>query len=295
MKSYTTKDITKHPFELIFAENNPKFLVIGSFPTTDLMMSFKFFYTNANNKFWKVLSEVFTESKTKLTLKVSVNDTTETKEQNKTDRQNFCRENKIAMTDMLASCIRLNGNSKDEQLLVHSYNNVLDILKQNKSIDRIILTAKSSGASAHHHFYQYLSMNGIEFDFDSNGGISKGKIKIDDRIIKIFSMDSTSSRNSHVTDDGLIKLYKEAFNQCTVEQEKLNPDINIMKVNLFDLDISVQLMNGLKAANVRTIGDLMELNQGSLLSIKNFGRKSLNELNLVLRAYHLSIKNDRAS
>ena len=111
MKSYTAKDITKHPFELIFAEDNPKFLVIGSFPTTDLKMSFKFFYPNANNKFWKVLSEVFAESKTKLTLKVSVNDTTETKEQNKTDRQNFCRENKIAMTDMLASCIRLNGKT----------------------------------------------------------------------------------------------------------------------------------------------------------------------------------------
>lgn len=213
MKTYTSKDVVKHPFELIFAEGSPRFLVIGSFPTTDRNMAFNFFYPNPRNKFWKVINEVFPKNKTSLNLKVSIKDTIEIRLQNEKERKRFCKENEIAMTDMFASCVRLAGNSKDEQLLLDKYCPILDILKQYKNINRIILTGKSSGASAHHHFYQYLVMNKVDFAFNSSKEISTGEIKVDGRIINIFSMDSTSSRNSHVTENELVRLYKQAFHQ----------------------------------------------------------------------------------
>jgi len=118
MKHYNNKNRTPHPFKLVFAEGDPKYLVIGSFPTTVKKMSFNFFYPNANNKFWKVMSEVFTNSKIKLNLQVSLKDNEDIKIQNEENRKQFCRENKIATTDMLASCFRLDDNSKVEQLLV---------------------------------------------------------------------------------------------------------------------------------------------------------------------------------
>lgn len=211
MRKYNVNSRKIHPFKL-FLDNHPNFLVIGSFPTTDNRISFDFYYPNATNKFWKTLSQVFSNSKTKINLKVSVKDIEEVREKNKKDREDFCRENKIAITDMIASCIRMHDNSKDSQLLVHRYTNIIKLLKDNKSISRIILTAKSLGSSANHHFYQYLTMEEIEFEFDESGDIPKGLIYVDGRKISVVSIGSTSNRNSHVTDKELVELYKRAFN-----------------------------------------------------------------------------------
>ncbi len=104
MRKYNTDSRKNHPFKL-FAENNPNFLVIGSFPTTDNRISFDFYYPNATNKFWKTMSQVFPNSKTKINLKVSVKDKEEVRAKNKNEREDFCRENKIAITDMIDSCI----------------------------------------------------------------------------------------------------------------------------------------------------------------------------------------------
>ncbi|MFA7380940.1 MAG: hypothetical protein WC150_10775 [Bacteroidia bacterium] len=208
MKRYTKENIQEHPFDLFFAEDNPKYLVIGSFPTINRYTSYNFFYPNSINRFWTVVSNIFVNSKTRLNLNVSKNDNPIIKKKNEIERKNFCRENKIAMTDMFASCIRMDDNSKDKQLLLHRYNPIIDILKKHSSIERIILTAKSAGSSAHHHFYQYLVMNEIEFEY----GSGKGKIFVDSRTVYIFSVDSTSSLNRHVNENDLIELYREAFN-----------------------------------------------------------------------------------
>jgi G:T/U-mismatch repair DNA glycosylase len=212
MKKYSLENISYHPFELVFTGENPIYLVVGTFPTTNKRMSFNFFYPNSNNNFWKVMDRVFPKSKTKMNLDVSAKDDEKTKEKNKVDRMNFCKENRIAITDIIESCLRLDDNSKDEQLLVHHYNPIINILKRHPSIERVILTAKSSGASVHHHFYQYLTMNNFEFFFEK-GEIPKGEISIDGRTINILSMPSTSSRNSHFKESDLVELYRYAFNQ----------------------------------------------------------------------------------
>lgn len=57
----------------------------------------------------------------------------------------------------------------------------------------------------------------------------------------------------------------------------------LLKTKLVDMDLSVRALNCLKAAEVDTLGDLVAYNKADLLKFRNFGKKSLTELeNLVL-------------
>ena len=49
-----------------------------------------------------------------------------------------------------------------------------------------------------------------------------------------------------------------------------------------ELDLSVRAHNCLKAANIKTIGDLVRREESEMLKFRNFGRKSLQELVVVL-------------
>lgn len=56
----------------------------------------------------------------------------------------------------------------------------------------------------------------------------------------------------------------------------------ILKKKLTDMDLSVRALNCLKSAEVETLGELVAYNKADLLKFRNFGRKSLSELeNLV--------------
>jgi DNA-directed RNA polymerase subunit alpha len=55
-----------------------------------------------------------------------------------------------------------------------------------------------------------------------------------------------------------------------------------------ELDLSVRSANCLKNANIRTLGDLVQRTEREMLSTKNFGRKSLDEIKDVLQSLGLS-------
>ncbi|WP_372473800.1 DNA-directed RNA polymerase subunit alpha [Capnocytophaga sp. ARDL2] len=52
----------------------------------------------------------------------------------------------------------------------------------------------------------------------------------------------------------------------------------LLKSRLVDLDLSVRALNCLKAAEVETLGDLVSFNKNDLMKFRNFGKKSLTEL-----------------
>jgi len=52
----------------------------------------------------------------------------------------------------------------------------------------------------------------------------------------------------------------------------------LLKTKLVDLDLSVRALNCLKAAEVDTLGDLVSFNKNDLMKFRNFGKKSLSEL-----------------
>ncbi|MBM3403570.1 MAG: DNA-directed RNA polymerase subunit alpha [Bacteroidetes bacterium] len=58
----------------------------------------------------------------------------------------------------------------------------------------------------------------------------------------------------------------------------------LLKTKLIDLNLSVRALNCLKAADVDTLGDLVAYNKNDLLKFRNFGKKSLTELEELVRA-----------
>ncbi|MBP1645778.1 MAG: DNA-directed polymerase subunit alpha [Bacteroidetes bacterium] len=72
------------------------------------------------------------------------------------------------------------------------------------------------------------------------------------------------------------KPLTEEFDETTLHVRQ------VLKSKLTDLDLSVRALNCLKSAEVETLGDLVSFNKADLLKFRNFGRKSLTELeNLV--------------
>ncbi len=66
----------------------------------------------------------------------------------------------------------------------------------------------------------------------------------------------------------------------------------LLKSKLVDLDLSVRALNCLKAAEVETLGDLVKFNKNDLLKFRNFGKKSLTELDELLESMNLSFGMD---
>ena len=58
----------------------------------------------------------------------------------------------------------------------------------------------------------------------------------------------------------------------------------LLKTKLVDLDLSVRALNCLKAAEVETLGELVAYNKSDLLKFRNFGKKSLTELEELVRS-----------
>jgi len=56
----------------------------------------------------------------------------------------------------------------------------------------------------------------------------------------------------------------------------------LLRMSVDELELSVRSHNCLKAADIKTIGDLVSKNEGEMLKFRNFGRKSLTELTKML-------------
>lgn len=73
----------------------------------------------------------------------------------------------------------------------------------------------------------------------------------------------------------------EEFDENTLHIRQL------LKTKLVDLDLSVRALNCLKAADVETLGELVAYNRNDLLKFRNFGKKSLAELDELVMSKNL--------
>lgn len=80
------------------------------------------------------------------------------------------------------------------------------------------------------------------------------------------------------------------------EEEEFDEEVlhmrQLLKTKLSDMDLSVRALNCLKSAEVDTLGELVVFNKNDLLKFRNFGRKSLNELDELLQNLNLSFGMD---
>ena len=78
--------------------------------------------------------------------------------------------------------------------------------------------------------------------------------------------------------------------------EEFDEDIlhmrQLLKTRLIDMNLSVRALNCLKAADVDTVGELVQFNKNDLLKFRNFGKKSLTELDELLENLNLSFGMD---
>lgn len=89
-----------------------------------------------------------------------------------------------------------------------------------------------------------------------------------------------------ITLDSDDKMSNEEFDEEILHMRQL------LKTRLIDLDLSVRALNCLKAAEVDTLGDLVKFNKNDLLKFRNFGKKSLTELDELLENMNLSFGMD---
>ena len=78
----------------------------------------------------------------------------------------------------------------------------------------------------------------------------------------------------------------------TIEESKTPPDSFEIydKMRIEDLELSVRALNSLKRGKIETVGELLQKDEKSLLKIKNFGTKSLEEINEKLEKLGLKLK-----
>ena len=77
----------------------------------------------------------------------------------------------------------------------------------------------------------------------------------------------------------------------TYDEESLHMR-QLLKTKLIDMDLSVRALNCLKAAEVDTLGDLVSFNKNDLMKFRNFGKKSLTELEELVMLKGLSFGMD---
>lgn len=122
--------------------------------------------------------------------------------------------------------------------------------------------------------------------------------RVDDRIdyerlvIEIATDGSISPEDALTTAAQILRDHVNLF--ISVEQEPAAPaeekevDAEVQRIrsmlnqSVDDLDLSVRAQNCLKAAQIKTIGDLVRREESEMLKFRNFGRKSLQELIQVL-------------
>jgi DNA-directed RNA polymerase subunit alpha len=122
------------------------------------------------------------------------------------------------------------------------------------------------------------------FEIETDGSIHpKEALKEAAKILIYHFMLFSDEKITLDSDD---KMANEEFDEEVLHMRQL------LKTKLVDLDLSVRALNCLKAAEVETLGDLVKFNKNDLLKFRNFGKKSLTELDELLESMNLSFGMD---
>ena len=89
-----------------------------------------------------------------------------------------------------------------------------------------------------------------------------------------------------ITMDDTANIENEEFDEEVLHMRQL------LRTKLVEMNLSVRALNCLKAADVETLGDLVQFNKNDLLKFRNFGKKSLTELDDLLEGLNLSFGTD---
>ena len=116
----------------------------------------------------------------------------------------------------------------------------------------------------------------LVIEIDTDGSINPKDALKEAAKILIYHFMLFSDENINLVPDE--KTVTEDFDEGSLHIRQL------LKTKLVDLDLSVRALNCLKAAEVETLGELVAFNKQDLLKFRNFGKKSLTELDELVRS-----------
>ncbi len=119
----------------------------------------------------------------------------------------------------------------------------------------------------------------LVFEITTDGSISPKDALKEAAKILIFHFQLFSDEK--ITPEAEIKQVTEEFDEDVLHMRQL------LKTRLTEHDLSVRALNCLKAAEVETLGDLVRYHRAELLKFRNFGKKSLTELDELLASKDL--------
>lgn len=150
-------EILIHPFPPI-KRRDSKILILGSFPSV-VSREQSFYYANATNRFWPVMSELFNE---------------EIK-----DRRQFCLDHQIALWDVIYSC-RIHGSS-DATISDVTPNSIQKLVEETE-----ITTVFTTGAKASHLYEKYVVCSAEHIALPSTSA-ANAKMRMED-LIKAYQI-----------------------------------------------------------------------------------------------------------
>lgn len=126
-------------------------------------------------------------------------------------------------------------------------------------------------------------------NYTVTGARVKNSFNYDKLTMEIETDGSVSARDALAYAAMILREHTRFLINFAIEEEeekRLDESSEEINWNLYktidDLDLSVRAYNCLKSANIRYVGDLVKKTEAEMLKTKNFGRKSLNEIKLIL-------------
>lgn len=135
-----------HPIEPIY-DKNSKILILGSFPSVKSREE-GFFYGHPQNRFWKVLAEIFGNNLPDEKIKLSTID----------EKKQFLLENNIAVWDVIKSC-DIEGSS--DSSIKNVVPNDLSIILEVADIEKIIVNGKKAEQLYKKYIYPQIKIDAV--------------------------------------------------------------------------------------------------------------------------------------
>ncbi|HEX7402289.1 MAG TPA: DNA-directed RNA polymerase subunit alpha, partial [candidate division Zixibacteria bacterium] len=120
-------------------------------------------------------------------------------------------------------------------------------------------------------------------------------------IIEIWTDGSLTPEDALCFSSKILKDHLQLFIKLEEELEMAEEEVidqetlrirNLLKTKVDELELSVRSSNCLRAANIQALEDLVQKTEAEMLKYRNFGRKSLTELNTILNDLGLSFGMD---
>jgi DNA-directed RNA polymerase subunit alpha len=122
------------------------------------------------------------------------------------------------------------------------------------------------------------------------------KLFIDVRTDRTIRPDEAIALSAKILRDHINLLIKFEEEPEIIETEEIDKGVEkirkLLNIKVSELELSVRSNNVMKQAHIKTLGDLVQKTEAEMLKFRNFGKKSLAEMNNILKSYGLQFGMD---